>query len=264
MSAPMIAKVAVSGVSKTYQVGRKSTVEALHGIDLSVETGQIVTLLGTSGCGKSTLLNIIGGLEDATTGIVTIDGDRVVGPGPDRGMVFQQYSLFPWKSVFDNVAFGLELAKVPSAERTERVNELLSVVGLAEHAERVPRELSGGMRQRVAIARALAPNPDVLLLDEPFGALDALTKQAMHELLRSVWRRTNTTIVMVTHDVSEAVYLSHRTFVMTPGPGRIREAIDLPFGPSGGPATKRTPQFLDLVDELEDLLRSDVIETVAT
>jgi NitT/TauT family transport system ATP-binding protein len=233
---------------------RAAPVDALDGVDLHVETGEVVGLVGTSGCGKSTLLRIIGGLEQPTSGQVLVEGEPVLGPGPDRGMVFQGYSLFPWMTVAANIAFGLRLARVSRAQRADRIEELLHIVGLAEHAGRLPRELSGGMRQRVAIARALAPEPDVLLLDEPFGALDAQTRLSMHEFLRMVWRRTRATILLVTHDVDEAVYLSQRVYVMHAHPGRIVEEIAMPFEPGLGPAVKRSPKFLDLRDEINELL----------
>ncbi|HEY7071048.1 MAG TPA: ATP-binding cassette domain-containing protein, partial [Acidimicrobiales bacterium] len=165
-------KLIVSGLIKRFATKDGDTL-ALDGIDLEVAAGGFVSLVGTSGCGKSTLLNIVAGLDQPTAGTVTVDGDLVVGPGPDRGVVFQAYSLFPWRTVAENIAFGLECLKLRKAERHRKVTEMLSVVGLSEFANRLPRELSGGMRQRVAIARALAPEPDVLLLDEPFGALDA-------------------------------------------------------------------------------------------
>jgi ABC-type nitrate/sulfonate/bicarbonate transport system ATPase subunit len=229
-------------------------VDALAHVDLHVDAGELVSIVGTSGCGKSTLLRIVAGLERPTSGQVLVEDDPVLGPGPDRGMVFQGYSLFPWLSVAANVAFGLELAGVARAERTQRVEELLQVMNLSEHAARLPRELSGGMRQRVAIARALAPEPDLLLLDEPFGSLDAQTRQSMHEFLRQVWQRTGATIVLVTHDVDEALYLSQRVYVMAARPGRIVEEVTLPFAPGLGPAVKRTPMFLDVRDEIHDLL----------
>ncbi|MDH4076282.1 MAG: ABC transporter ATP-binding protein, partial [Acidimicrobiia bacterium] len=196
---------------------------ALDGIDLQVAENELVCIVGASGCGKSTLLNIVGGLEDATAGTVEVDGAPVIGPGPDRGMVFQAYSLYPWKTVAENIRFGLECAGVPRAQRTERVQELLGIVGLTEFADTLPRDLSGGMRQRVAIARALAPEPDMLLLDEPFGALDAQTKQVLQDFLLTVWQRTGATILMVTHDVDEAVYLSGRVYVFSSRPGRVAE-----------------------------------------
>lgn len=248
-------KLVVEDLSKCFAGRRRSpAVQALDHVDLHVDAGELVSLVGTSGCGKSTLLRVVAGLEQASAGRVLVEGDLVLGPGPDRGMVFQGYSLFPWLSVADNVAFGLELAGVPRVRRNERVEELLHVMNLAEHAGRLPRELSGGMRQRVAIARALAPEPDLLLLDEPFGSLDAQTRMSMHEFLREVWQRTGATIVLVTHDVDEALYLSQRVYVMHARPGRVVEEIALPFAPGLGPAVKRTPMFLDLRDELHDLL----------
>lgn len=247
-------KLEISGLTKEFAAGSHRQVVAIDGIDLTVRDGELVCLVGASGCGKSTLLNIVGGLEQHDGGTVTVDGEHVVGPGPDRGMVFQAYSLYPWKSVADNVAFGLECSGYPKAQRQERIDELLGVMGLTESADLLPRELSGGMRQRVAIARALAPQPDVLLLDEPFGALDAQTKRAMQDFLLAVWQRTGATILMVTHDVEEAIYLSQRIYVLTSRPGRVATVIDVPFGRDRGPTVKRDPRFLDLRDEIEHLL----------
>jgi NitT/TauT family transport system ATP-binding protein len=167
-------------------------------------------------------------------------------------MVFQGYSLFPWATVETNIGWGLEIARWPRARRRDRVDELLGIMGLTEFADALPKELSGGMRQRVAIARALAPEPDVLLLDEPFGALDAVTKRHLQDFLLGVWQRTGATILMVTHDVEEAVYLSSRVYVMATRPGRIADEITVPFGRGRGPTIKRDPRFLDLTDELLD------------
>jgi NitT/TauT family transport system ATP-binding protein len=247
-------KLEISGLTKAFAAGRRRQVVAVDGIDLTVHTGELVCIVGASGCGKSTLLNIVGGLEQHDDGTVTVDGEHVVGPGPDRGMVFQAYSLYPWKSVADNVAFGLECSGYPRAQRQERIEELLGVMGLTDSADLLPRELSGGMRQRVAIARALAPEPNVLLLDEPFGALDAQTKRAMQDFLLAVWQRTGATVLMVTHDVEEAIYLSQRIYVLTSRPGRVATVIDVPFGRDRGPTVKRDPRFLDLRDEIEHLL----------
>jgi NitT/TauT family transport system ATP-binding protein len=245
------AKLVVEGVSKFFR-RRRGQVDALVDVDLHVDDGELVCLVGASGCGKSTLLSIIGGLEEATSGEVRVDGDLVVGPGADRGMVFQGYSLFPWATVSANIGWGLEIARWPRARRRDRVDELLGIMGLTEFADALPKELSGGMRQRVAIARALAPEPDVLLLDEPFGALDAVTKRHLQDFLLGVWQRTGATILMVTHDVEEAVYLSSRVYVMATRPGRIADEITVPFGRGRGPTVKRDPRFLDLTDELLD------------
>ena len=179
----------------------------------------------------------------------------IVGPGPDRGMVFQAYSLFPWRTVAENVAFGLECQRLSRTQRRERVEELLGIVGLTEFAEWLPRELSGGMRQRVAIARALAPEPDLLLLDEPFGALDAQTRQTLQDFLLLVWQRTGATILMVTHDIGEAIYLSDQVVVLSDRPGRVVERIDVPFGRSREPKVRRDNRFVALEDDLDDLLR---------
>ncbi len=249
-------RLTVRGLVKDFTGRRGATVRAIDHVDLDVGIGEFVCLIGASGCGKSTLLNIVGGLESATDGVVAVDGETVVGPGPDRGMVFQAYSLYPWKTVADNIAFGLELAGVARGERRERVEELLGIMELTAFADHLPKQLSGGMRQRVAIARALAPQPDLLLLDEPFGALDAITKRSMQEFIRTVWLRTGVTILMVTHDVPEAIYLSQRISVMTPRPGRIATTIAVPFGAVRGPTVKRDARFLDLVDEIEDLLQT--------
>jgi ABC-type nitrate/sulfonate/bicarbonate transport system ATPase subunit len=245
----------IAGLVKNYRV-RRETRPALDGVDLHVAPGELVAIVGASGCGKSTLLRIVAGLEEPTGGAVDIDGDAIVGPGPDRGMVFQSYTLFPWRTVAENVGFGLECTSMPRKARKARVDELLGVVGLAAYSNSMPNELSGGMRQRVAIARAMAPDPDILLLDEPFGALDAQTRRSMQEFLHTVWRRTGSTILFVTHDIDEALYLGQRVYVMASNPGRVRTIIDVPFGASRGPSVKRDPRFLDLRDEIEDLLDS--------
>ena len=252
---PMMKGLVVDDVSKEFPAGRRTPpIVALDGIDLHVEDGELVCIVGASGCGKSTLLRIVGGLDTATSGEVRVDGDVVVGPGPDRGMVFQGYSLFPWRTVSENIAFGLECAGWSRSDRQGRVTELLGIMQLTEYAELRPGQLSGGMRQRVAIARALAPEPDVLLLDEPFGALDAQTKRSMQDFLLQVRARTRATILMVTHDVAEAVYLSQRTYVLSSRPGKVAEEIEMPFGDHRGPLVWRDPRFLDLRDEIEDLL----------
>ncbi|MGH8910252.1 MAG: ABC transporter ATP-binding protein [Egibacteraceae bacterium] len=248
-----VPKLAVRGLVKRFGNGA-GAVTALDDINLEVAAGDLVCIVGTSGCGKSTLLKLIAGLETPTEGEVAVDGRPVTGPGPDRGFVFQAYSLYPWRTVAGNIEFGLELAGMPRAERRARVDQYLGVMSLSRWAGRLPRELSGGMRQRVAIARALVTEPAVLLLDEPFGALDAQTKRVMQAFLLEVWQRTGTTIAMVTHDVEEAIYLAQRIFVLTSHPGRIAAEIAVPFGRSRSPAVRRDDRFLDLRDEIDDLL----------
>jgi ABC-type nitrate/sulfonate/bicarbonate transport system ATPase subunit len=243
----------IEGLVKDFTGRHAKVVRALDGIDLTVAHGEIVCIVGASGCGKSTLLNIVAGLERPTTGSVMVGGDEVVGPGPDRGMVFQAYSLYPWRTVAENVAFGLECRRMSRRDRAERVDHLLGIVGLREFAQHHPYELSGGMRQRVAIARALAPEPDLLLLDEPFGALDAQTRRVMQDYLHTVWQRTRCTILLVTHDIEEAIYLANRVYVLSSRPGRVIADIDIPFGPRG-PAVKRDPRFLDLREEIQSML----------
>jgi NitT/TauT family transport system ATP-binding protein len=245
-------KLVVDDVSRTFGRGRKAAL-ALDGVSMEVAAGELVCLLGSSGCGKSTLLNIIAGLDEATAGDVRVDGEVVVGPGADRGVVFQGYSLFPWRTVAENIAFGLEVGGARREVRRARVAELLGIMNLAEHADKLPRELSGGMRQRVAIGRALAPEPDVLLLDEPFAALDAQTRRSMQDFLLTLWKRTGCTIVMVTHDVEEAIYLARRIYVMSPRPGRIAEEVTVPFG-DRALHVLRDPRFLDLRDELAEMV----------
>jgi NitT/TauT family transport system ATP-binding protein len=252
-------KLEVEGLVKSFPgTRRRPAVTAIDGIDLTVSAGELVCIVGASGCGKSTLLNVIGGLEPPDEGRVEVDGEPVAGPGADRGMVFQGYSLYPWRTVAENVAFGLETARMPRVERRARVVELLTVMGLTDWADRIPRELSGGMRQRVAIARALAPRPDVLLLDEPFGALDAQTKRVMQDFLLRVWREFGTTILMVTHDVEEAVYLSGRVYVLTSHPGRVAAEVPVPLPADRGPGVKRAELFLDLRDHIQEILVDQV------
>jgi NitT/TauT family transport system ATP-binding protein len=246
-------KLVVNHVTKIFKAKHKTTL-AVDDVSLHLYDGELVCLLGASGCGKSTLISIVGGLEEATKGEVRIEGDLVVGPGRDRGMVFQGYSLFPWMTVSRNIGYGLELAKWPKEARDSRVHELLDVMALGDFAHSLPKELSGGMRQRVAIARALAPEPDVLLLDEPFGALDAITKRRMQDFLHTVWQRTEATILMITHDVDEAVYLSNRIYVMAPHPGHITDEVSVPFGNARDASIKRAAAFTDLVHDLSDLL----------
>src|SRR5690606_29806639 len=195
--------------------------------DLAIEPGQFVSIVGPSGCGKSTLLNIIAGFITPTSGSASLDGQRIRGPGSERGVVFQQYSLFPWLSVRANVEYGLRMRGIPAAERARLVSELLERCGLADFAEHFPEQLSGGMRQRVGIVRALANEPRVLLLDEPFGALDAQTRVVMQEILLDMWQRSRISVLFITHDIEEAVFLSDQVYAMSARPGAIKAVLDI-------------------------------------
>jgi len=221
--------VTIKDVAKTFTKEDGTATPALKGVTLEIRDKEFVCLVGPSGCGKTTLLRIIAGLETTTTGSVTIDGSAVTGPDPKRGMVFQEYSLFPWRRVIDNIAFGLEMKGVSREERRQTAEYYLKMVGLSRFRDAYPFELSGGMRQRVAIARALANEPDVLLMDEPFGALDAQTRNRMQKELLCLWKKTEKTIVFVTHSVDEAVYLSDQIIVLSPRPGSVQEIITIPW-----------------------------------
>jgi NitT/TauT family transport system ATP-binding protein len=215
-------------VQKVFRSGGRE-VMALDGIDLEVAPGEFVCLLGPSGCGKSTLLNAIAGFAPPTRGTVLAGGRPVTGPGPDRAMVFQEYALFPWMTVEANVAFGLELRREPRAAIRSRVDALLRQLGLAEFRDRFPKDLSGGMRQRVAIARVLAIDAPILLMDEPFGALDALTRRNLQEELLRIWAGSGKTVLFVTHGIEESVFLADRVVVMTYRPGAVKEIVPVPL-----------------------------------
>ncbi|HEV2956663.1 MAG TPA: ABC transporter ATP-binding protein [Xanthobacteraceae bacterium] len=221
--------LAIEAVTKRFAVG-DGEIEALARIDLTVAAGQFVCVIGASGCGKSTLLRVVAGFEEPTTGRVAVRRKTITRAGPDRGMVFQDYALFPWMSVRDNIAFGPRQRGLSSGEIDATAGEYLKLVGLERFAARYPSQLSGGMKQRVAIARVLANDPDILLMDEPFGALDALTREQLQRELLQIWARTRVTVLFVTHSVEEAVLLADRVLVMSAGPGRIEGdiAIDLP------------------------------------
>jgi NitT/TauT family transport system ATP-binding protein len=243
--------LALSGVTMRY-----GGFTALSDVSLDVREGEFVCLVGASGSGKSTLLSLVAGLTRPTGGIVSLDGEPVIGPGPDRGLVFQSGAVYPFRTVERNVAFGLELLPLPKADRDRRVDWYLAETGLTGLRKKLPKQLSGGQRQRVAIARALACEPRVLLLDEPFGALDVQTKEDMQVFLRRVWRDTGTTVVMVTHDVEEAVFLGQRVVVLACDPGRVAADLPVPL-PDDRPLTvKRLPEFLALRAEIEDQVRA--------
>jgi NitT/TauT family transport system ATP-binding protein len=227
------------------------TVVALRDIDLEVERGEFVCLLGPSGCGKSTLLNAVAGFLRPTSGRILVDGAAVTGPGPDRGMVFQEYALFPWMTVADNTAFGLRVKGLSRADARRRAAELLGRLGLADFADRYPKDLSGGMRQRVAIARVLAIDSPVLLMDEPFGALDALTRRSLQEQFLELWAGLGKTILFVTHSIDESLYLADRIVVMSYRPGTIRRdlrvELDRPRDPSSAPFNALKRELGELV-----------------
>ena len=236
---------------------------ALQDINLHVETGEFVCAVGASGSGKSTLLRLVAGLEMPTTGEITVDGQPVIGPGIDRGMVFQSYTLYPWMTVQENVEFGLKLQGIAARQRREEASRYLDVVGLAQFARSLPKELSGGMKQRVAIARALANHPKILLMDEPFGALDVQTKETMQEFLLELWARLGISILMITHDVSEAVFLSERIYVMSARPGTIQKEVNIDLGRDRAYAIRRTPEFYHYCETIMDLLRGTATEPLS-
>jgi NitT/TauT family transport system ATP-binding protein len=243
--------LSLSGVTMRFEA-----FTALSDVSLTVAKGDFVCLVGASGSGKSTLLSLIAGLTRPTSGEVTLDGVPVTGAGPDRGLVLQSGAVYPFRTVERNVAFGLELLPISRAERARRVDWYLAETGLTNLRHHLPKQLSGGQRQRVAIARALACEPSVLLLDEPFGALDVQTKEDMQLLLRRVWRDTGTTIVMVTHDVEEAVFLGRRVVVLACDPGRVADDLPVPLPDERSLAVKRLPEFLTMRAEVEDRVRA--------
>ncbi|MGI8413865.1 MAG: ABC transporter ATP-binding protein [Solirubrobacteraceae bacterium] len=243
------------GVGKVWGHGTTRAVSALSDFDLEVAAGEFVVLIGPSGCGKSTLLSLVSGLESATSGELEHCGSRLGPPGPDRCMIFQEASLYPWLSVSDNVTFGPRLRGMPKAERRDLAARLLRSVGLAHAVDQRPADLSGGMRQRVAIARALAMNPQILLMDEPFAALDVQTRSKMQDYVIDVWRQSGASVLFVTHHIDEAIALADRIVVFTAAPGRIKQIVpvNLPR-----PRNPRDPVVHEIHDQLVDLLRDEV------
>ena len=246
-----IARVRIENLTKHYD-GEQGTVRALEDVTFDVETGEFVCIVGPSGSGKTTLFRIIAGLDTPSEGTVYLNGEPVEGPTPDMGVVFQEYHLFPWRTVRGNVGFGLEKGEATDEERHRRVDEMLDLVGLQEFGDSYPKSLSGGMKQRVGLARALAVDPDLLLMDEPFGALDAQTKETLQRELLDIWQETGKTILFVTHDVEEAVKLADRIVVLTSGPGRIEEVVDVDLP---RPRSRADPGFGEYYERVLDRIR---------
>lgn len=249
-------RLEVCQVCKAFpQKGKKLLV--LQDINLRIFTSEFVSIVGASGCGKSTLLNIIAGLEQPTSGEIRVDNQVVLGPGPDRGMVFQSYTLYPWLTVAENIGFGLSLRKMPIVEQKDRINYFLDIVGLTKFANSYPKQLSGGMKQRVAIARALANEPEVLLMDEPFGALDAQTKEQMQVFLLDLWRKTKITVLMITHDIEEAVFLSQRIYILSAHPGQVQNEITVELPEKRNLEMKLSKTFIDIKRQVLHSLRGE-------
>ena len=247
----------VIGLKKSY-VRDGDLLPVLDIARLAVADGEFVTVVGPSGCGKTTLLHILGGFVPADSGAIRVHGREVVAPGPDRGMVFQEFALFPWRTVAGNVGWGLEIQGASARERATAVNRYLDLTGLSEFRNQLPGELSGGMKQRVALARVLAFDPAVLLMDEPFGSLDAQTREVMQEELTRIWERTGKTIVFVTHDIDEAVYLGDRVLVLSARPARIREEIAVALPRPRDLAVRKSVGFHESRNYIWDLIRSEV------
>ena len=244
------------GVSKVYETS-SGTLRALDEVHLEVGKGELISLLGPSGCGKSTLLNIVGGLLEATSGSVLLDGQEVTGASRRVGMMFQKPVLFPWRTIKQNVMLAVEVLGLPAAEYEPRARQVLELVGLEQFADSYPHELSGGMQQRAALSRVLVYEPDVLLLDEPFGALDEFTRESMNLELMRLWRERGYTIVLVTHNIAEAVFLSSRVVVMTPRPGRIVNVVDIDLPQPRTREVMRSTRYSELCFEVREMLGVD-------
>jgi NitT/TauT family transport system ATP-binding protein len=263
MSAEGRGAIDIAGLGVVFNA-RGTVVEAVSAVDLRVRPGEFVSLIGPSGCGKSTLLNIVAGFVEPTSGSVKVDGEPIRGPGSDRGVVFQQYSLFPWLSVRKNVEFGLKMKGIPAAQRETQARTLLGLAGLLAFENHYPDQLSGGMKQRVGIVRALATSPQVLLMDEPFGALDAQTRTVMQEILTNMWQQFRISVLFVTHDIEESIFLSDRIYVMTARPGRIKAEIRVPLARPRTPEMTYTPEFIALVQQLKGLIREESLAAMGS
>ncbi len=252
-------EIEIRGVTKSYET-REGSFLALEEVNLDVEKNEFICVVGPSGCGKTTLMNIIAGLNPPSTGTVKVRGEVVTGPGKGKGVVFQQYALYPWLTVEKNVEFGLRMKGVDKKKRREIAQKYIKIVGLERFAKSYPKELSGGMKQRVAIARAYTTGPEVLLMDEPFGALDAQTRAQLQENLLNTWQQEKKTCFFITHDVEEAVLLSTKVIIMSAGPGRIREIVDVHLPYPRNQETKLTPEFNELKNEIWNKVYREYLE----
>ncbi|WP_083935077.1 ABC transporter ATP-binding protein [Bacillus sp. 1NLA3E] len=257
-----MAKISAVNVKKEFKVrndsGKKSSLVVLDDFNLEIKEGEFISILGPSGCGKSTFLSILAGLASKSSGNLTVDGQEVNGINQKHSVVFQGYALFPWRTVLENVETGLEIRGIKKKERKEIALEYINLVGLQAFANRYPHELSGGMKQRVAIARSLAYNPDVLLMDEPFGALDAQTREVLQTELLRIWESSNKTIIFITHSIDEAVYLSDRVAVMTARPGKVKEIIDIPLARPRSFDIRNSREFVKFRQQAWDVLKDEV------
>jgi len=252
-------QIIIERVNHTYRPPRGRAVLALSDVSLEVRPREFLALLGPSGCGKSTLLYLVGGFLPSESGRILVEGKPVSAPGPDRGIVFQHFALFPWKTVRANILYGLERQGMPRNEREKRAQAFVDIVGLRGFEDSYPSQLSGGMKQRTAIARTLAFDPSILLMDEPFGALDAQTRVLMQTELLNIWKRTPKTVIFVTHDVQEAVYLAERVVVMSARPGHIKAIVETKFG-DRNPGIVRSKEFVEKSDEIWNLVREEAIK----
>ena len=254
-----VPEIEIQGVTKSYET-REGSFLALEEVNLDVEKNEFICVVGPSGCGKTTLMNIIAGLNPPSTGTVKVRGELVTGPGKGKGVVFQQYALYPWLTVEKNVEFGLRMKGVEKEKRREIAQKYIKIVGLEKFAKSYPKELSGGMKQRVAIARAYTTGPEVLLMDEPFGALDAQTRAQLQENLLNTWQQEKKTCFFITHDVEEAVLLSTKVIIMSAGPGRIREIVDVHLPYARDQETKLTPEFNELKNQIWNKVYKEYLE----
>ncbi len=258
-----MSKLRIEGVTVRFAGRKGRTVTALEDISLAIPDRELSVIVGPSGCGKSTLLRLVAGLADATSGKITLDGRPIAGPSAERGMVFQSYTLFPWLTVRRNVEFGPELKRTSAAERARISSQLIREVGLEGFEDSYPDQLSGGMRQRTALARALANDPEILLMDEPFGALDSQTRALMQELLLAIWEQSHKTVLFITHDIDEALFLGDVVYVMTARPGRIKEEITVDIPRPRGPEVLTAPRFVELKRQVLALIREEAMAALA-